>query len=180
MIFPGSLISTRNSRAARENSASEAESVCGQLTPLLKAGIAFLGLQHERKSGGEIFDAGRGTSAFGGDADSILRLTRPEGNQRPTLRVLEYVGRFRSGMAEPLMVEWEGGSYHWRGTVQAATAKSVAERIASLLPLVPGLVHASYWQNQPDDDEAQRLGYLAEDEIIDSSASAYPVVSAND
>ena len=37
---------------------------------------------------------GRGSSAFTGGADVVLSLKRPEGNHRPTMRVLEGLSRF--------------------------------------------------------------------------------------
>ena len=68
---------SRIARVEDENNASEMQSAVDELTPLLKNGISTLCIQHERKSGGDIQDAGRGSSALGGSVDCILRLCRP-------------------------------------------------------------------------------------------------------
>lgn len=95
------------SRAARvkdENNASEMQAAVDELTPLHAADIAILLVQHERKAGGDIFDAGRGTNALTGAVDVLLRLTKMGGKGQESLRQLEYLGRF-PGPALPLTLE---------------------------------------------------------------------------
>jgi AAA domain-containing protein/TOTE conflict system primase-like protein/IclR-like helix-turn-helix domain-containing protein len=86
---------SRIARVKEENSASEMQAAVDKLAPFLEAGIAALCVQHERKSGGDIQDAGRGTNALTGAVDVVLRLNRPTGSgSAPTYRQLEFVGRF--------------------------------------------------------------------------------------
>ena len=78
----------------QENDAGAAGLVMAPLERLRMARLAVLGVFHERKSGGDISDATRGSSAFGGAADILLSLRNPETNGHPTRRVLSSVGRF--------------------------------------------------------------------------------------
>jgi len=94
---------SRIARVENENDASEMQATIDALTPLHKEEIATLSIQHERKAGGEISDAGRGTNALTGAVDVILRLNRPVGNQGPSVRQLEVIGRF-PGPTEPLIL----------------------------------------------------------------------------
>jgi AAA domain len=49
---------------------------------------------HERKGGGDIGESGRGSSAFTGGVDTVLQLTRLEGQGRPDVRALNALSRF--------------------------------------------------------------------------------------
>ena len=67
------------------------------MTPLqdaASAGLAIYTARHSRKGYAEVGEAGRGHSSASGDVDIILDLRRPEGNQPPTRRVLESLGRY--------------------------------------------------------------------------------------
>jgi hypothetical protein len=78
-----------------ENSAGEAQRA---MAPLIWAAGEFNGaivtVRHERKSGGEVGDSGRGSSAFGGAVDIMLSLGRGEGAGNSNARVLEALSRF--------------------------------------------------------------------------------------
>jgi hypothetical protein len=78
-----------------ENSAGEA---LAAMAPLQEAAsqhhLAVVIARHERKSGGDVGNSGRGSSAFAGAVDIVLSLRRPEGNTRPTLRVIHALSRF--------------------------------------------------------------------------------------
>ena len=68
------------------------------LRPLQEAdapGLARLVIRHTRKSGGDLVDAGRGSSAFAGEADVLVSMTRPKG-MRPSVRRLDAIGRFEA------------------------------------------------------------------------------------
>ena len=67
------------------------------------AGLAVLMPWHDRKSGGEIGESGRGSSAFAGAVDIILALRKPKGG-RDTVRTIQAVGRFRD-LPRELIVE---------------------------------------------------------------------------
>jgi hypothetical protein len=77
-----------------ESDAGTAAMVMEPLERLRAARLAVLAIFHERKSGGDISDATRGSSAFGGAADILLTLTNPGTNGHPNRRVLEMLGRF--------------------------------------------------------------------------------------
>ncbi len=78
----------------QENDAGAAAVVMEPLETLRAANLAVMGVFHERKSGGGVNDAARGSSAFGGAADILLSLTNPETNGHPNRRQLESLGRF--------------------------------------------------------------------------------------
>ena len=76
------------------------------LKPLQEAGapdLAKLVIRHTRKSGGELVDAGRGSSAFAGEADILVSMSRAKGT-RPTVRQLDAIGRF-SAIPPRLLIE---------------------------------------------------------------------------
>ena len=66
------------------------------LRPLQEAagtGLAVATIRHTRKAGGGLVDAGRGSSAWAGGVDVIVRIDTVKG-ARPTVRRLEAIGRF--------------------------------------------------------------------------------------
>jgi hypothetical protein len=79
------------------------------MEPLQAAMVRPLGImisRHDRKSGGEVGDSGRGSSAYTGAADIMIHLTRPDakpGNDRQ--RVLTTTGRFPEETPEQLLIE---------------------------------------------------------------------------
>ena len=77
-----------------ENFAGPALAAMTALDEATAAGLAVLMLWHDRKSGGEIGESGRGSSAFAGAVDIILALRKPKGG-RDTVRTIQAVGRFR-------------------------------------------------------------------------------------
>jgi hypothetical protein len=77
-----------------ENDAGSAAAAMVPLQDAAHDGLGVIVCRHERKGGGEVGEAARGSSAFGGDVDIILSLRRPEGNQRPTLRELHSLSRY--------------------------------------------------------------------------------------
>jgi hypothetical protein len=73
-------------------------------------GLGILFMRHERKSGGDVGDSGRGSSAYAGAVDIILSLRRGNREMRPTVRQLESLSR--SDETPPRMViELQGGRY---------------------------------------------------------------------
>lgn len=78
----------------KENDAGTAATVMEPLEIIRAAGKAVLTVFHDRKSGGDLSDSARGSSAFGGAADILLGLTNPGTNGHPNRRHLSMVGRF--------------------------------------------------------------------------------------
>jgi hypothetical protein len=78
-----------------ENQAGTAEAALEPLQQLAHdLNVAVLVARHERKSGGEVGDSARGSNAFVGGVDVVLQLAIPQGQARPSLRVLNAVSRF--------------------------------------------------------------------------------------
>jgi hypothetical protein len=98
-----------------ENAAGAALTAMKPLQAAAAQGIAILTIRHERKSGGELGDAGRGSSAFGGAADTLLALRRLEGRGRATIRKIECISRFE-GLPAEAVYEYIDGRYQYMGT----------------------------------------------------------------
>ncbi len=80
-------------RGDDENSAGAALAAVQPLQLAAAEGLAVLVIRHSRKSGGDLGDEGRGSSAFSGAVDILLSLRRAEGNQ-PRVRILHGLSRF--------------------------------------------------------------------------------------
>jgi DnaB helicase-like protein/AAA domain-containing protein len=93
-----------------ENNAAEALAAMRPLQAAAAGGLGVAVVRHERKSGGEVGDSGRGSSAYAGAVDVVVAVRRPEGASRPTLRALHAVSRFDDTPPE-LVVEWTGRTY---------------------------------------------------------------------
>ncbi len=117
-----------------ENSAGAARNA---MRPLQEAtAVDDLGikvLRHERKSGGDVGDSARGSSAFGGAADILLRLKRAEGNTRPTVRVIDSLSRFDE-TPDSLVIELTDDVYTAHGDVQAVATHEASVAIFAAAP----------------------------------------------
>jgi len=118
------------------DSENDAGAALAAMEPLQRAaadGLAVLVFRHERKSGGEVGDSGRGSSAFAGAADIIVSLRRPEGRMRKTIRRLEALSRF-SETPEELLIELTKEGYVSLG---APHEVAVEEAKSSIMRVVP-------------------------------------------
>jgi hypothetical protein len=105
------------------------------LRPLQKAaaeGIAVVIVRHERKSGGALGDAGRGSSAFAGAVDIIVSLRRPEGNQPRNVRLLQALSRFDN--PDDLLIELTDEGYRPLGAPGDAAKAQAAAELLSMIP----------------------------------------------
>jgi hypothetical protein len=116
-----------------ENDSGAAIACMKPLQEAAATGIAVLTIRHERKSGGEIGDAGRGSSAFGGAADTLLSLRRPEGRTRPTLRKIECISRF-DGLPAEAIYEYSNGQYQFMGTENEISEREAENVILGAAP----------------------------------------------
>jgi hypothetical protein len=108
-------------RGEAENDAGAAQEAVEPLLAIASAHpkrIGVMALRHERKSGGDVGDSARGSSAFGGSVDIVLSLGRPDGNTDPHLRVIRSLSRFDETPLE-LMVELTDEGYVAHGDVHA-------------------------------------------------------------
>jgi len=106
------------------------------MDPLLRAAAKHLGVllsRHERKSGGDVGDSGRGSSAFAGAVDIVLSLRRPEGNSRKTLRVLHALSRFSETPSE-LLIDLTDSGYISLGEPHQAAVKEAKDSILAIVP----------------------------------------------
>ena len=94
----------------KENNAGDALEAMGPLQSAAAQGVGSLITRHERKSGGEVGDSGRGSSAFAGAVDIVLSLRRPEGNAEKTRRLLQSLSRFAE-TPNDLLVDLQEGKY---------------------------------------------------------------------
>jgi hypothetical protein len=83
-------------RGDMENQAGDAFAALQPLQQAAGEGIAVIFLQHERKSGGDAADAGRGSSAFAGAVATLVGFRRPLGDVRGNLRLLLALSRFEA------------------------------------------------------------------------------------
>jgi hypothetical protein len=135
-------------RGDAENNAGDALAVLAPVQQSAARGFAWVVTRHELKGAGEVGESGRGSSAFTGAVDIVLRLSRPDGHQRPTVRKLEGLSRFRE---TPACLILENISVHCPAAgieVPAETidafqvlgddeAVTVAEAKSELLALLP-------------------------------------------
>jgi len=96
--------------------------------------LAIIIVRHERKSGGQVGDSGRGSSAFAGAVDIIVSIRRVEGNIRPTIRELHALSRFDE-TPDVLVVELtEDDGYRALGDKAAVAESEAREAILEAAP----------------------------------------------
>jgi hypothetical protein len=117
----------------RENSSGDA---LAATQPLQLAGsvnnIGVVAARHERKSGGDVAESGRGSSAYAGAADIVVSLRRPEGNANPTLRVLHAIGRYDE-TPSVLQIELTAEGYRSLGE-KALGVERARQKLLEVLP----------------------------------------------
>jgi len=122
-------------RGDGENNAGEA---LRAVVPLQVAagvhGLAVLSIRHSRKSGGDVGDDGRGSSAFAGTADIVLSLRRPEGQAEPNIRVLHGLSRF-SDTPDSFVLKLTPDGYEALGDETALAIEAAKSRLLDLAPV---------------------------------------------
>lgn len=97
-------------RIVNENDTGEAQAAMAPLEAVASRGLAVLVNRHDRKSGGEVGESGRGASAFSGAADILLHLQRANVEGHANRRILAGIGRF-DDVPEQIVIELKDGSY---------------------------------------------------------------------
>lgn len=121
-------------RGDSENNAGDAMAVMAPLQEAVAPGwLSIISNRHDRKGGGEVGDSARGSSAFGGAVDIIVSMRRPEGNTRPTQRLLECRSRFDE-TPDRLMVDLRPEGYVSLGDEKAVADKEAREALLNLCP----------------------------------------------
>ncbi len=116
-----------------ENDAGRALEAMKPIQQAAAEGLAVIIVRHERKSGGSVGDAGRGSSAFAGAADIVLSLRRPEGNHRPTIREIVALSRLDETPAQ-MFIELTQEGYRVLGKVADLARQEAEVAILETLP----------------------------------------------
>ena len=124
--FAGLLGDEENNSGAQLEAIRPLQAIAGQ-------GVALLILSHDRKSGGEVGDATRGSSALPGAVDIVLSLRRPDGSSRKSLRVVQSLSRF-SETPNELVIELTDKGYIALGEKADVALQEAREAILAALP----------------------------------------------
>jgi RecA-family ATPase len=119
----------------RENNSGDALEAMLPLQQAAGEGIGVVLVRHERKSGGDVGDSGRGSSAFAGAVDVVLSLRKPEGNSGKNRRVLQSLSRF-SETPNDLVIELTDAGYIALGERRETTLKDAKDTIFRSAPQV--------------------------------------------
>jgi hypothetical protein len=134
LLIVDTLTAVARVRGDDENSSGRALEV---LEPLLIAAdehkIGVIGSFHDRKSGGEVGESGRGSSAYAGGVDVIIQITKPGGNFKPTIRKLAAESRY-SATPDELFIELTDTGYVSLGTAGDVARVAVTAALADTLP----------------------------------------------
>lgn len=137
MLVVDTLSQFAGLRGDAENNAGDALKAIEPLQAAAASGLAVVLARHERKSGGEVGDSARGSSAFGGAVDVILSLRRPDGgNASPNVRVLHALSRF-SETPSTLTIELTEDGYVSLGSEGAVAVRRAREAILDVAPAAP-------------------------------------------
>lgn len=117
----------------RENNSGDALEAMQPLQQAASDGIGVVLVRHERKSGGDVGDSGRGSSAFAGAVDIVLSLRKSEGNSGKNRRVLQSLSRF-SETPNDLVIELTDGGYIAIGERRETTLKDGKDSIFRTAP----------------------------------------------
>jgi AAA domain len=118
-------------RIKDENSSSETLACFEPIDRALAAGLGVWIESHERKSGGDIADAGRGSSALGGAVSIIVNLRKPEGKHPPSYRAIEVIGRH--GIFQNVL-NWTAEEYLLLGTKNAVAMDLASVELRAHMP----------------------------------------------
>jgi len=117
----------------KENNSGDALEAMRPLQEAAAEGIGIVVVRHERKSGGDVGDSGRGSSAFAGAVDIVLSLRRPEGNSTKNRRLLQSLSRFQETPSD-LLIELRDGSYVALGEPGETAVKDAKDLIFPAAP----------------------------------------------
>ncbi len=119
----------------------EGENISGEalraMEPLQAAagldGIGVVAVRHDRKSGGDVGDSARGSSAFGGAVDIVIQVQRNEGNSRPSIRVINALSRYDE-TPDQLVIELTDAGYVSHGDKAAVATEEARAAIVKAAP----------------------------------------------
>ena len=119
-----------------ENSAGRVLEVMRPLQQASGQGFGILYAAHERKSGGDVSDAARGSSAAGGCADILMSLGKPSGNHQESIRKISAISRFPETPTE-MVIDWTlDKEYVVLGDSDAVTLDRCTAAVMAALPVL--------------------------------------------
>jgi hypothetical protein len=116
-----------------ENAAGAALDAMEPLQGAAAEGLAVLISRHDRKSGGDVGDSGRGSGAFTGSVDIVLALRRGGDGERPTVRHLHSLSRFDE-LPDELVIELTAEGYNVVGDAAAYARLEARQKVLDALP----------------------------------------------
>jgi len=120
-----------------ENTTGEALAAIKPLELAASQGIPIIIVRHERKSGGHVGDSSRGRSAFGGVADSLVSISRGDGNTDPNVRRISAISRF-DGVPQELYIQLTEDGYIPLGSSGAVAESKAMQWILESAPVSEG------------------------------------------
>jgi AAA domain-containing protein len=139
MLVVDTLHRFASMRGDTENDAGAALEALEPLQAAADGGLAVVIIRHERKSGAaDVADAGRGSGAFTGAVDVVLRFGRMENPPRPSIRKIEALSRFDETPGE-LIVELTDTGYVTLGDESAVAFAEARDALLDVLPDDDGL-----------------------------------------
>ena len=148
-----------------ENDSGTASAVLRPLQAMQESGITVLLCRHEGKGEKELSDAARGSSAYSGAADVLIRLQRLGASHPANFRKVETLSRFAEINPE-FLIELTADGY--RLHADAAIALEVT-RQAVLMHLPSGREHAlSVWELQQATKQSESSVKRAVQDLLDA------------
>ena len=120
----------------KENQENDSMAAMIALRPfqaLTSHGIAAVAVRHDRKAGGEVGDSSRGSSAWGGGADTLMGIGKGSGNKTSTVRIISCISRF-DGPPERLVIDFRDGEYLNLGDGSDVALGRAKESILKVIP----------------------------------------------
>ena len=116
---------------------NDAGAVTAAIEPLQglagRLGVCVVVIHHDRKGGGAIYDAGRGSSALAGNVDVLMSL-RPDAGKGTAVRKLEAEGRYADLTRELYVERGVDGTYRPLGTAANVAGQTARDFLFHVLP----------------------------------------------
>ncbi len=136
LLIVDTLFDWSGTASSNENQAGDGLTAMRPLQKAAAADLCVVDARHDNKIGQRqsLQDSGRGSNAFNGVADVIMRLLPV--NKHDYQRVLEVEGRFNSLLPKKTVLEWRSGVYVSLGEPGSGSVKSQS-RILDVLSSSP-------------------------------------------